>query len=373
MKIRCEKESLLRGLQGVYRAVSTKNTIFALSGILLIAEEGVLTFKATDMEIAIEYREHNITIEEEGSIIVPARYILEIAKKLPSEEVTLFTEGYTVYIRYSGSEITINGLDQEEFPAFPQVNGDVAGRFDLEVFQKDIKEVSIASALDESRPAFTGVLFEIEGKNLRMVATDTHRLALKNTFWEPTGEKDTASVLIPAKILREISKLAAEDDETVEVVIGNHQVSFSVGNILFISRLIDGKFPNYHSVIPEESRFVASVEIDVRHFLATLDRASIMVKDQLRDRAGKARLILENETLAVHTQNVEVGKIHESIPVFQEGQDIEVVVNSRYMLDVLNVLEEETMVMKFTGPSTPMVMEGKDRKDYLYLTLPLKS
>lgn len=373
MKIKCAKEDLLRGLQSVYRAVSAKNTIYSLGGILLQAESGEMIFKATDMEIAIEYRDRNIEIMEEGSIIVPGRYFMEIAKRLPDEEIIISTDGYSVLIRYSGSEITVNGFDQEEFPAFPQVTGEVRGTFNLSELQKDVKEVSIAGAFDESRPILTSILVEIEGSAITMVATDTHRLALKHTVWQSQGEKESAKALIPARVLRELAKGASEEEENVEVVIGANQVSFSLGSTLFISRLVEGKFPNYQPVIPEESKFIARAEVNAAHLLSTLDRAAVMVKDQAREKAGKVKLILENESLTVYSHNADVGKISESIPVFQSGQDLELVVNSRYFLELLNAIDSETLVIKFTGPSTPIVMAPKDENDYLYLALPLKA
>lgn len=372
MKIKCGKDSLLKGLQSVYHAVSTKNTIFALSGILLEAKDGVFTYKATDMEVAMEYRDDSIVIEQEGSIILPGRYIMEIAKRLPDEEITLYTEGFTVYLQYSGSEITINGYDQEEFPAFSRISGDVSGEFTLDTFRSAVKEVSIAASADESKPAFTGVLFEINGNEVTMVATDTHRLALKHCQWENKGEKESASVLIPAKVLRELAKFTPDEEEKLTMVIGEKQVSFSLGNILLISRLIESKFPNYSSVIPDEGKFTSKAEVGVSHLLSTLERASVMVRDQSRERAGKAKFILENETLTIISQNEEIGKVNESIPVFQEGNDITLVVNSRYFIDFLTIIDTETAVVKFTGVSTSMVMVPKDDDSYLYLALPLK-
>lgn len=373
MKIKCGKDDLLKGIQWVYRAVSTKNTVFSLGGILLQAKDGEMIYKATDMEIAIEYRDRNIEIQEEGSIIVPGRYFSEIAKRLPDEEITIFTEGYNLFIQYSGSEITVKGFDQEEFPAFPQVVGEVKGCFNLADFQRDIKEVSVAGAYDESRPILTSVLFEIQGSDITMVATDTHRLALKNTFWHNQGEKENAAALIPARVLREIAKISQDEEEKMDMVIGNNQVSFSLGGTLFISRLVEGRFPNYHPVIPAEEKFISKAEINVSRFISTLERAVIMVKDQVREKAGRVKLILSNDTLTVYSHNADVGKISESIPVFQQGQDLELVVNSRYLLELLNVIEAETLILNFTGANTPIVMVPKEEDNYLYLALPLKS
>lgn len=373
MKIKCEKANFLKGLQTVAKAVSAKNTIYALSGILITAKNGELIFSATDIEIAIEYRDKDITVEEEGSLIIPGRYILEIAKKLPEGELELTNEGYTFIIRYGSSEITINGLDKEEFPDFPNVEGDVAGVFSLYRFERDIKEVAVAASADESRPLFTGVLFEIDGESVNFVATDTHRLAMKKSGWTATGKESSASVVVPNKILQEIIRTEIDEDSKLEVVIGAKQISFRHENTLYISRLIEGKFPNYHQVIPEESRVKAVAEVDAFFLLSTLERAFILSKELVREHVGRVSISLSNDNLTVDSRSPEMGHIHEEIPVQQQGEDMALIFNARYLLDILRVIESETIIMKFTGSNTPLVLGRKDDESYVYLALPLKA
>ena len=373
MKVKCEKANFLKGLQIVAKAVSAKNTIYALSGILITAKAGELIFRATDIEIAIEYREKDITIHEEGSLIIPGRYILEIAKKLPDGELELTNEGYTFIIRYGSSEITVNGLDQEEFPAFPEVKGDVAGVFSLYRFVRDIREVAVAASTDESRPLFTGVLFEIDSNNVNFVATDTHRLAMKKSGWQDTGTEKAISVVVPNKILQEIIRSEADEDSKLEVVVGLKQISFRYENTLYVSRLIEGKFPNYHQVIPEESKVKAVAEVDAFYLLATLERAFILSKELVREHVGRVSINLANDFLSVDSRSPEMGHIHEEIPVQQQGDDMALIFNARYLLDILRVIESESVIMKFTGATSPLVLSRKDDENYLYLALPLKA
>lgn len=372
MKIKCEKANFLRGLQAVAKAVSAKNTIYALSGILITAKDNALIFSATDIEIAIEYKEKNVTVIEEGSLIVPGRYILEIAKKLPDETLELISEGYTFFIRYGASEITVNGMDKDEFPDFPVVDGEVKGVFPLFRFERDIREVAVAASNDESRPLFTGVLFEINGEEINFVATDTHRLAMKKSSWLAKGSQSEASVIVPNKILQEIIRLEANDDSLIEIVVGTKEISFRFENTLFISRLIEGKFPNYHQVIPGEEKVKSVAEVDASYLLSTLERAFILSKELVRENVGRVSIALVNENLIVDSRSPEMGHIHEEIPVLQQGEDIALIFNARYLLDILRILNTDSIIMRFTGTNTPLLLGRKDDAGYVYLALPLK-
>lgn len=372
MKIKCEKYVFLRGLQAVAKAVSAKNTIYALSGILITAADNELIFRATDIEMAIEYREKDVTVLEKGSLILPGRYILEIAKKLPDEPLELVSEGYVFFIRYGSSEITVNGTDKEEFPDFPVVEGDMKGVFPLYRFERDIREVAVAASSDESRPLFTGVLFEIDGENVNFVATDTHRLAMKKSSWLNKGEKGNASVIVPNKILQEIIRLEADENSLIEIVIGDKEISFRFENVLFISRLIEGKFPNYHQVIPAEEKIKAVAEVDSSYLLSTLERAFILSKELVREHVGRVNIALVSDFLTVDSRSPEMGHIHEEIPVIQQGEDMALIFNARYLLDILRILDTESIQMKFTGINTPLLLGRKDDDHYVYLALPLK-
>lgn len=375
MKLRCEKHAFVKGLQTVAKAVSAKNTIFVLSGILLEADGDELVFKATDMEIAIEYRLRDVTIEEEGSLILPGRYILELAKKLPETELALQTDHLTLMIRYGNSQLEINGYDREEFPAFPQVKGEIEGQFSLAIFRKYIREVAVASAADETRPLFTGLLFDLAADTMHIVATDTHRLALKDCRWQNRGQKEKAAVVVPNKVLQEIVRLDDGDEEEahLDVVIGEKQVSFQVANTLFISRLLEGKFPNYQQVIPAADKVVTTVTLNRGDLLAAVERASIMVREQMRERVGRIKLTVDEQFVIVDSQAPEIGRIHEEISAVCEGEGIEVHCNSRYLLDILRVLEDEEITIGFTGAVKPMIIRVKDNDTYLYLLLPLKA
>ncbi len=372
MKIRCQRNTLLKGLQTVFRAVSTKNTLPSLSGILLTADKDSLTFQATDMEIAIQYKEEYFELEESGSIVLPGRYFFEIAKKLPDTELSLTVNHQTLTIQYDNSEIEINGFDPEEFPTLPQINGKIHGIFNLESLKRILREVIIAVSLDESRPIFTGILMEIEQERVNFVATDTHRLAFKKSAWEFEGERDKAAVVIPNKILQEILKLGSESNPNITIEVDENQISFSVENSLFISRLIEGKFPGYQQVIPAEEKIKTKVIVNGNHLLAILERATVMSRDQVGNRIGKVRLQIKEEKMVIDSQSAEVGRIHEELPIYFEGEEMELNLNSRYLLDILKIADDDEIVLDLTGSESPLIIRRKDDPSYLYLALPVR-
>ena len=372
MKIKCQRNNLLKGLQTVFRAVSTKNTLPSLSGILLVADKDSLTFQATDMEIAIQYREEDFELEEAGSLVLPGRYFFEIAKKLPDTELSLVVQNHTLMIKYENSEIEINGFDPEEFPVLPQVKGNIRGIFNLETLKQNLREVIIATSLDESRPIFTGILMEIEQERVNFIATDTHRLAFKKSAWEFEGEQEKAAVVIPNKILQEILKLGGEDNPNIKIFVDENQICFSVDSSLFISRLIEGKFPGYQQVIPAEEKIKTRVVVNGNHLLAILERATVMSRDQSGSRIGKVRLQIKGENMVVDSQSLEVGRIHEELPIYFEGEEMELYLNSRYLLDILKVADDDEIMMDLTGSMSPLILRRKDDASYLYLALPVK-
>ena len=179
-------------------------------------------------------------------------------------------------------------------------------------------------------------------------------------------------MIVPNKILQEIIRLEAGDDSLIEIVVGKREISFRFENTLFISRLIEGKFPNYHQVIPSEDKIRAVAEVDAGYLLSTLERAFVLSKELVREHVGRVNIALVNDGLTVDSRSPEMGHIHEEIPVIQQGEDMALIFNARYLLDILRVLDSESIMMRFTGTNTPLLLGRKDDTGYVYLALPLK-
>lgn len=372
MKVRCERENLIKGIQTVARGVSSKNTIQILNGILITAKDNELIFNSTDLEIAIEYRDEMI-IEEEGSIVIPGKYFSDIVRKLPNTEILLISENNTLKILYNNSEININGYDGEEFPLLPELDGSIKGNMDYDILKEIVKITSIAVSYDESRPVFTGILMQINDNKINFVATDTHRLALKESVWMIDSDLKEGSFIVPNRVLQEVTKVQADDNELVEIVISDKQIKFAIGNTIIVSRLIEGQYPMYKQVIPGANKVKTVSYVDNQILLETLDRASIMVKDQYKERSGNVRLSVEDNVMNINSNSPELGKIHEEILVHTEGENIDLSLNSRYLMDVLKVIDSDIIKIDFTGNVSPIIIRMKDDDSYLYLALPIKT
>lgn len=376
MHINCSKDDLVYGVQSVSKAVSNKNTQPILTGILLQVENNTLKFFATDMELAIECAVEVEEIEG-GTLVVPGRYFTEMVKKLPAGLINIkTTENYGLIITYEQSEIFINGYSPEEFPSLPEVKNNMVGSIDQDLFKKMVKQTAVASSNDESRPVFTGTLLEFYREKLIMVATDTHRLALREGTWKNNQEEfeDKISAIIPTKAMVEVSRIISDTAEPLHVVLDKNQILFSAGNLVVFSRLIDGQYPSYNQVIPDSGRCKSRIRVKTKKLLETAERASLLVRDELKERYSLIKLNAYENTMELSSNSPEIGKIHEEINVFLEGEPIEIVFNSRYLIDALKAADSEEIYMELTGSLSPGIIRTVVEEDkYLYLILPVRT
>ena len=373
MHVNCNKEELLYGVQVVSRAVSSKNTLPILGGILIKAENNVLTFRATDLEIAVEC---SIPVEviEPGIRVIPGRYFSEMVKKLPSGPINIKSNsGLGIEIKYEQSELSINGFDPDEFPSFPELQDDFSGSIDQDLFKAMIKQVSVAASNDETRPVFTGILMEIFNNEVTMVATDTHRLALRQGAWKGAPFKDKVSMIIPSRTMVEVARIIGDQPEPLLIMAGSNQVYFRMGEITIISRLIDGQYPVYRQVIPDISKFKTKIRVRSKKLLEAVERAALLARDEIKEKSNLIKIKAENEILSINSNSPEIGKIYEEVPIFLDGEAIEIVFNSRYLIDALKVVDAEEIYIQLTGALSPGIITGVDHEEYLYLILPVRT
>jgi DNA polymerase-3 subunit beta len=367
MKILCSKDILLTGVNTVQRAVSNKSTLPVLQGILLKAEKQTLTFCATDLEIGIRC-EAAAEILEEGSTVVPAKLFSEIVRKLPDTLISLELNDDVLIIKYYQSEISLKDYDAQEFPVLPDLENNIQF-FTLPtiLFKNMIKQTVFACANEETRPIFTGVLLNIDSQTIKMVGTDTHRLAYRISEI-PNQEGLQFSGLIPSKTLSEIYKLIRDEDEVLDINFSDSQISFQFGSIVIISRLIDGQFPNYNQVIPKscETKIYTSVD----RLLESVERAALIARDN--SSANIIRFVISDKILKID-KVTEIGKINEQLDIEMEGKDIVISFNSRFLIDVLKIIDCENIVMEFSGSFSPGVIRPLNDSNYLYLLLPVRA
>jgi len=365
MNLTSNKEDLLFAVQTVQRAISLKSPLPILSGIKFEAEDDLLIVTATDLEIGIRCS-IKASIIEKGSAVLPAKYIFELIKRLPDIPIFFNSDSLTgsVTIKYGESETSINGFPVEEFPEMPLPASGAIFEIRENIFREAIRQIIFAVGTDENRPVFTGALLEIKNGKMQMVATDTHRLAWRELDLESCGNIDI-SVIIPGKTLNELSKIIGKPDKSVRVTVTENQILFATEDICFISRLINGKFPPYRQVIPQE--LVSRVRLKTRELSEATERAALLATEG----SSVIKLHLQDKVLVLSASTV-AGRVYEEIPAYQEGEPIKVAFNSRYLSELLRVIGNDEIDIKFAGPLSPGIVLPVGEEGYFSLILPVR-
>lgn len=357
----CSREALATALGVVARALSTRGPVQVLSGILLRAEEGKLTLAATDMEISLRA---SIVGEVAGdaAVVVPGRLLTDLARLLPDESVTLtHDEGDGVLSVVSGSHSSrLNVYSAEDFPRLPPI-GVSLHSIAAPALLATIEKVARAASRDESRPVLTGILVRFEGNQLIMAATDSYRLAVKETELGTSGPELEA--IIPARALQELARLASGVEE-VQLGVHENHVIFSAGDVWLTSRRIDGQFPNYKQLVPET--FEAEVTTVREALLDVIRRAGVMAQ-----RNQPLRLRFADGELSVSAQTQDVGEAHESLPVHYAGEVLEIGFNPDFLRDGLEAIAGETVQVRLINPLRPAVLTASG-EGFTYLIMPIR-
>ena len=365
MKIHCQRENLLQRIQTVSKAISPKNTLPILGGVLMIAKENGLTLRATDLDIAIECLVPADVVEAGALVIADGRRFLALVQQLPEDVIEISQiNDYDANVVYAASSFHIRGLEQEQFPVLPGLEGEQQGSIAGAAFAKLVRQIGIAAATEESRPLLTGILLDIKETELVMVATDSHRLTYGKCQWQADF---TTQVVIPAKTMLEVARLAAAE-ETVEVTISKHHVCFRMGSTIFISRTINGTYPDYQPLLPKESSFSTWLTLEKKGFQNALSRANLLSTDHNH----VVTLDIQPGQMILSANSAEIGNIREVLSVQQTGEPLKVGYNARYLLDALKVMESEQICFKLTGDASPGILIPEEGEDYLYLLLPVR-
>jgi DNA polymerase-3 subunit beta len=355
------QDDLAGALGVVSRGLSSRGTVQVLAGILLRAEEGKLQLAATDMEISLRAAISG-EISGDGAVVVPGRLLTDLVRLLPDEMVTLtHEEGDGVLGVTSGSHSSrLNVYSAEDFPRLPPTEVQlhtVAAPAVLATIEK----VARAASRDESRPVLTGILVRFEGDKLVMAATDSYRLAVKETELEESGPDIDA--IIPARALQELARLAAGADE-VSLGLHENHVIFGAGEVWLTSRRIDGQFPNYKQLLPET--FEAEVSTARAPLLDVIRRAGVMAQ-----RNAPLRLRFSEGELGVSAQTQDVGEAHESLPIDYAGEPLEIGFNPDFLRDGLEAVSGDTVELKLINPLRPGLIVAPD-ESFSYLIMPIR-
>ena len=377
MKLSCPQESLTKALSVVRPAVASRTTLPITQNVLVATEDGRLKLSATDLEIALSCW-LNAAIEEDGTTTVPARMFAELVSSLPPDTVQLLLppRSRTVRLSCARNEATMGSMDAEDFPPIPAVQSDAAIRIERAALKTAIAHVAFAAATDDSRPVLTGVHFLLDGNELTLAAADGFRLAVYHlTLEDSVPEK--IEIIVPARALNELGRLLGDSDTPLEMMVNANRSSVLFrlpgkdSDIEMVAQLKQGAFPNYAQLIPKSRKTRAVV--DAKEFLRETKIAAIFA----RDGSGIVRLQVQpGEELtpghvAISARAEEVGDNRGEIDAQVEGEASKIAFNSKYLQDVLSVLNDGKVVLETEGPSQPGVVRPLSSDAYVHVVMPM--
>lgn len=362
LRITVPKDDLASRLAIVARGVSTRTAVLVLGGIQLRAEAGQLHLAATDMELSLRTT-LDATVEGEGSVVVPGRLLLDISRSLPDNEVTIEhrPEEAIVVVTSGTANYRLHTYSAEDFPRLPDVETTALHTVDRDVLVETIGRVGRSASRDESRPVLTGILVRFEPGKVVMAATDSYRLAVKETPVDAT--LPDLEAIIPARALQELSRIATGADE-VQLGMQENHVVFGVDGTWLTTRRIDGQFPNYRQLLPEQ--FEHELLLPREEVLEVVRRVSLMAQ-----RNSPLRLRFADGELTVSAVTQDVGEARESLPAPYNGDAMEIGFNAEFLRDGLDSVDSESVKFKLISPLRPAVLEG-DTDDYVYLIMPIR-
>ncbi len=362
LRITVAKDELAAKLSIVARGVSTRTTVLVLGGIQLRAEAGRLHLAATDMELSLR-ASAEAQVTDEGTVVVPGRLLLDIARSLPDSEVTIEhrPEEAVVVVSAGTANYRLHTYSSEDFPRLPETDAVALHTVDRDALVETIGRVGRSASRDESRPVLTGILVRFEPGKMVMAATDGYRLAVKETVVD--GPLPELEAIIPARALQELARIAAGADE-VQLGLQENHVVFGADGAWLTTRRIDGQFPNYRQLLPEQ--FEHELLLPRDEVLEVVRRVSLMAQ-----RNSPLRLRFAEGELTVSAITQDVGEARESLPAPYNADALEIGFNAEFLRDGLESVESDSIKFKLISPLRPAVLEG-DADDYVYLIMPIR-
>lgn len=366
MKITCPKENLVEKLQVVLKSVATKGTMPVLAGIRIMKTgDTTVELASTDMDISLRLNLEAV-VEGEGATVVPGRLFTDVVRSLPGGDVLLDVKegGQAIEIVSGAARFSIDCMAAADFPRLPEVHEEEAFTVESAPLLSTINTVARAASRDETRPVLTGILVKFNKDKVKMVATDSYRLSVRETPAQSSlaGKKE---VIVPRASMEELARLlAASDAENVGVSILDGQIIFSVDDTVLASRLIDGQFPNYQQLLPEEVKH--EIEIDREEILDVISRVGIMAQ-----KGAPLKLGFASGELAVSAQTPQVGEAREALPIAYQAEELEIGFNPEYLRDGIESVAEERAVLRIISPLRPGLIKGAG-DDFLYLIMPVR-
>ena len=379
MNITLAKSDLISALQIVSKGLSTKPQTPILSGIYMTAKEGQLELQSTNYELGFI-----VTIPAEihtlGTAVLPGKYLTEFARKLPAEEVSIDTgssDGLAV-IRSGSARFTLRTMEVSDFPVLQRMEGTLQFTIKERTLARLVKKSTFACLREEQRdrrPIFTGCQLEVEGKEVTFAATNVHRLAVKSELLEEDAGQ--IRIIIPAKFLEEVTRTITGDVPTdIHVTCSYNQISMSADGIYITSRLIEGAFPDYRRVIPQEENIRTRVILDAATFASAVERASLIART---DQYNIVKLAFEEGLMRISSNSPEIGEAEETIAAEVTGDDVTIAFNASYLMDAVKSLDSDTFILSLQGANaqgmnlSPITIREEADQNYIYVVTPVRT
>ncbi|MEE1988003.1 DNA polymerase III subunit beta [Limosilactobacillus reuteri] len=379
MNFTINRSAFISQLNNVLRAISSKTTIPILTGLKMVVNEDNIVLTGSNSDITIESvinandADNDLTIEETGAIVLPARFFSDIIKKLPDKKVTIeVTSGFQADITSGSAKFQINGQDAENFPHLPEIETNKSVTLPNDILKEVIRQTVIAVSKQESRPILAGVHMMLKDGVLTAVATDSHRLAQRKVVLENIDNGIDFDVIIPGKSMEELSGMISDVHEDVQMQVTENQVLFIFGNTHFYSRLLEGNYPETSQLIPQTAD--TTVELEAGTFLSSIERASLLSHESRND-VVKLSLKPSENLVRISGDSPDIGTVEEEVVTSAlDGNDLEISFNPNYMKDALRSFGQATIKISFTSPLRPFTLvPTEDQENFVHLITPVRT
>jgi len=364
MKFSCDKYVLWEAVTAANKGVAVRSTNQALEGILISASGDSVKLTGYDLSLGIECT-FLAQIIEPGDIVAPAKVMTEIVRTLPGDTLTVTAgEDNGINIVSGLAEYNIMGISKEEFPELFKVEANLKFEIPQNVLKSMFRQTAFAMAVNSTKATQNGALFDIKDDMLNIVAVDGFRLSLRRENIPSTGIND--SFIIPGKTVHEILKLLGDEEHNIEIKTSKKHLSMQIGNIILVSRLLEGEFTNYKAVIPAEAS--TSTLVNTKSFLESVERASLLLNEKMR---APIRCMFEFDTIKI-TSKTSMGNVHDEISSVIDGETLEIGFNDRFMTEALRATESESVRLGMTTPLSPIVIRPETGGKFVMLVLPVR-
>lgn len=367
MKVKVDRNEMLKKLSDIQNIVEKRNTMPILNNFLLSAESAGSTITATDLETALK-EPIEMSVLEEGRVCIPAKKLFEIVREMDGEIVIESADNQWIKVKCGKSHFRLACISPDEFPVWPSISSTEAKAIEIDAatLLDTIEKTLYAAGESDTRYVLNGLLFHLKPDHLlNVVGTDGHRLALAQKKIDGLMNEEM-KLILSRKSVSELRRFLDDEQKPVKLTIGKNHILFSVGGIQFLTRLIEGTYPNYEQVLPPDNNKILNVGREA--FGKALKIVSILSKE----RSSAVKVDINNDSMVISTSNPDLGDAKDEIAVKYDGDAMTIAFNARYILDVLSVMESETVVLKMNEPLSPTLLMEEGREDYKCVVMPMR-